>query len=660
MMLYGCICGLVLLVVSAGAFSPATRSCNHRHAVHRWLLTYSADEQNDIQVTESTQVIRPEFAVLFPGSQIAIQVGNLDLARKAWKKRRRSGSPMLIPCSILHTDRKSMVINNLVFLLRKFGTPMAEQEMHERPDGFKSHHIAIALPDLSRWYKSHLRASLAQHATALGYKSASDLIQDVITPQLEEEYGIKLWTVGNQSWVVARVSKMRGQRLAAQMPLLQFIEGEDNVMMHTGKTRVKIDSGPGSFRLEPMSAALRVSQRVIDSGSIATGSIHQGSFVGIDPMGDAGLPLLKASLNVPNDIKSRKISRSQSPSIEGKALEHNLNELLPGQGPFVGRVVHISGRSGAAFIDIGVGRTSKRQSADNKGMTRVLGMLRFDDLVRDMSSSAEAFMNDADDEVNRVEEALNSMEYIEDDDRDIDVSGDEEGDIFSDFTMDELFEGEGEEIVEDISHLVTLEGGKYTFRDPDSGESIDLGGLYEDGDQIVVDDDQEDDFFAGLTPSERLEKLGDIMDDDEQSDSDDQGTATLRIGDSIGVYIQAVSKQSGRFMVTTRSSGPNMKELKQEIKSNKNLERLLTRFDGEMNNILTLVGEEGEGIVKAISKTGDWLYVQPQFRDLPVGVAQVTSDIPLTSLSEGDNVRIRLDGIDEFRGQLSMTVIAKN
>ena len=638
-----------------------------------FLLNADQQEQDEMEMEisapeaeeddEKVSVSRPEFAVLSPGSHIEIQIGNMDLARKAWKKRRRSGSPMLIPCSILNTDRRSMVVDNLVFLVRKFGTPISEQDMPERPDGYKSNHIAITLPELSRWYKSHLRASLAQHATALGYETAADLVKDVFTPQLEEDCGIKLWSVDKHSWLVAGVSKMRGQRLAAASPLLQFLQGNDDTMMHTGKTRIKTDVGPGSYALEPMSAALRVSQRTIDTGVVSTGSKHQGSFMGVDPMGDGGSPLLKVSLNVPTDIQNRKTARSAKSEMEGKAIEHDLNKLKTGDGPFIGKVSYISGRSGAAFIDIGAGRSSK-----GKGMARVLGMLRFDDLVGDLASAEEA-----EDELDLVQEALNLMEYDDDDDDDEETeSGDvADGDIFSDFSVDDLFDDDtasdsaedddddGEETVEDISHLVTLEDGKYTFHDPDSGETIDLGDLDGIGNQIAAtsSDDEEDDFFAGLTPVERLEKLGEIMGDDDDSD---QGTTAFQVGDAIEVYIQAVSKQSGRFMVTTGSSVQSMKVLKKETKTNKNLDRLLSKFDGDINNILNLVGKEGEGVVKAISQTGNWLYVQPKFQDLPVGIAQLSGDISLSSLKEGDSVLVRLDGVDESRGQLAMTVVAKN
>lgn len=617
------------------------------------------EESFEVPVSLPNSKVKPEFAALSPGSPVEIQIGNLDLARKAWKKRRRSGSPLLVPCSILNTDRKSMVVNNLIFLLHKFGKPISEQNMTERPSDCKPNHIAIPFPDLSRWYKSHLRASLAQHATTLGYKTAGELVKDVITPQLEEESGIKLWTVGNHSWLVARVSMMRGHRITAQSALLQFKAGEGNIMMHTGKTRLKSDDGPGSFDLEPVSAALRVSQRALDAGLVTTGSTHQGVLVGVDPMGDGGSPLLKVSLNVPMEISKRKRARNLTP-VDGKPLTHELNQLKGGDGPFLAEVVRVSVRSAAAFVDIGAGRSVKRQEGD--GLTRVLGMLRFDDLVDNVASSSEESVSETEEDVelNLKNELLDSMEY--DDDEDATNNAEADDDTLSDLSMDDLFDedteedsDEGEEVIEDVSHLVSLEDGVYTFSDPDSGENVSLGSLRNDVIGDIDDDGEEDDFFEGLTPQQRFEKLGEIMGDDE----DDEGGDTLQVGDEIEVYIQAVSKQSGRFMVTTRSSVQSMKEVKKESKANKNLERLLSKFDGDINNILKLAGEEGEGVVKAISQTGDWLYVEPLFNGLPVGVAQIAEDVSVTSLSAGDSVQIRLDGVDEARGQLALTVIAK-
>ena len=103
---------------------------------------------------------RLEYAALFPSDSfntataafahqqyMQIQVGDLALARKAWKKRRRSGSPLLVPCSVLNLDRTSLVRDNLLYLLYKFGT--------SQKDG-----TVLSLGELKRRYKSHLRGSL--------------------------------------------------------------------------------------------------------------------------------------------------------------------------------------------------------------------------------------------------------------------------------------------------------------------------------------------------------------------------------------------------------------------------------------------------------------------------------------------------------------------
>ena len=115
------------------------------------------DESNDVfvvnadalQNTQKDQITseRNEFGALSPGTVVQVQVGDLALARKAWKKRRRSGSPLLIPCSVLNVDRQSMVRWNLIFLLEKFG--------QSRKDG-----IEISLTELSKKYRSYLKSSL--------------------------------------------------------------------------------------------------------------------------------------------------------------------------------------------------------------------------------------------------------------------------------------------------------------------------------------------------------------------------------------------------------------------------------------------------------------------------------------------------------------------
>lgn len=129
----------------------------------------------------------------------------------------------------------------------------------------------------------------------------------------------------------------------------------------------------------------------------------------------------------------------------------------------------------------------------------------------------------------------------------------------------------------------------------------------------------------------------------------------LKAGDKIPVYIKAVSPQSGRFMATLDPSIKNrkLKDLKREEKAIKRKERLSKQISEEV--ILSLIGHEYKGTIKAKSKTGDWYYVQPcmdEYR-LPVGVATFTGESG-GSYETGDQVMIRLDG--ENRGQLAFTL----
>jgi hypothetical protein len=104
---------------------------------------------------------KTEYAAIFPGSEVRIQVGNVELARKAWKKRRRSGSPVLIPCSVLDLDRTTLVVDNIVYLIQKFGTPMSESKLELMPEGYKGKDICLSMSELNQNYRKHLGSSLA-------------------------------------------------------------------------------------------------------------------------------------------------------------------------------------------------------------------------------------------------------------------------------------------------------------------------------------------------------------------------------------------------------------------------------------------------------------------------------------------------------------------
>ena len=124
-----------------------------------------------------------EYAVLRPGTVVRIQVGDPAVARKAWKKRRRTKSPLLVPCSIVTVEHLAMVRWNLLFLLEKFG----RQEKKHQPG------IVLSAPQLARYYRSYLKSSsLTQQATRLGYPTISALLRELFPPHQQERYGVVL------------------------------------------------------------------------------------------------------------------------------------------------------------------------------------------------------------------------------------------------------------------------------------------------------------------------------------------------------------------------------------------------------------------------------------------------------------------------------------
>ena len=506
-----------------------------------------------------------------------------------------------------------------------------------------------------------------------------------MTKDLQSKLDVQLFSADQNLWFLTHMSRYRGHRLAEEASLLQFEGG-----VHTGVTRRK--SASSGFDYVTLSAALRVSQRAVDNGLISEGSVHKAQVFGLDPLGDGGSPLLKLSMHT-----ERKMSKNKRiiEVVDARMIQIRLGDLKVGAGPFKGKVTRVSNKSMAAFVDIGVGRSVKKGQ-----MTKVMGMLRFDDLNRknnkeNMAFALELDLDDEDEveeEINVIEAALNNMEYDDDDDIidfdehvDDDLNGDMVDDIFAqseeldnaeeDFeesddeeesmintllgqSKDEDEDGdEDDEIIseeeEDITHLVSIKDGNISYKDPETGEVVKLGSL-NDGEQ--GDNDLDDSFFGILSPEESLQVMGDMIDNDE---TDTSGRTFVKLGDEIDVYIQAVSKQSGRFMLTTRPVVQKMKEVKKETQAEKKLERLIAKMGGDISNILKLGGTECDGVITATSKTGGWLYVEPLFQDLPVGVAQVADGISIDSLSKGDSVRIRLEGIDKTRGQLAMTVIDK-
>jgi hypothetical protein len=436
---------------------------------------------------------------------------------------------------------------------------------------------------------------------------------------------------------------------------------------------------------DPLSAAVRISQVDADSGRFQTGMECNAFFHSYDAMGDNGSPLVTCAIDPPSgqirdQMKRRAYVKRQveaqtnldqnfaKPAVPGR----DLHDLKTGDGPYTATVIKVSPRSGAAFVDLGVTRQKGKKSGG--GIVRVLGMLRFDDIDSRMN-----FENASIEEAALIEASL-----LEGPDSNDDVYNDDdyEDDDDDTLTVDDLFmEEEVEE--EDVSDVYSVDedGNIYMIDAADGGKKVIIGSLNDDESEDGQDDDDEDeeeddDIFAGMSPEERLMAIGDMIETSVPSKrvassetkiktglSSKRGRRfriDLKQGDKVTVFIRSVFPQSGRFMVTQDASIKNrkLKDLKREKEAEKRLEKLSNKMGGAegMKTILDSVGLEMEGEVKAKSKTGNWYYVQPAALGFPVGVAR--SDIE-ESLEPGQKARIRIEGIDEKRGQLSLTVLGR-
>lgn len=642
------------LLVSA-TLPQTTTSFASSHAVQKAVPGISTILSSDYvqrkeDYSEASQVLVPESASLLPGQIVTIRIGDMSNPRKAWKKRRRTGSPILVPCTILGMNKETMVKNNLINLLHRFGKP---QENESRKGVVLSVGAAVKL------YKYRLGGELLEHANSLGFDTIVKMMREMFTENTFRETGVKLVRIGDKQELVLQSSlSLRLSRESAYgAEFVQFRPADDEAdrMVHTGTT-FQIEKDDKYMTLtstdvvQPLSAAVRISQADAESGRFKEGMECNAFFYSYDGMGDSGSPLVTTAIDPPrgqirNQIKRKNyVNRqngAQASENEDVEVGRDLNDLTIGDGPFTATVINVSSRAGAAFVDLGV--TRKKGKKSGGGLAKVLGMLRFEDITSTMG----------DIESDEEEAALIEASLLEgsDDDDDDDV-----------MTVEDLFMSEGDEIEEDVSDLYSLdEDGDVFLVDTSTGEKNLIGSANTDDEEEDDDEDEDDDnMFAGMSPEERLRAIGDMLEKEEAVDMKKRAKVDteLKKGDQIDVYVRSVFPQSGRFMVTLDSSvkGRKMKDLKRERSANKKLEKLAKKMGGEegLANIQSSIGLEMGGVVKAVSKAGDWYYVEPEVEGFPVGVATNESS---KSLVQGQEVKIRIEGIDESRGQLALTIV---
>jgi len=603
-----------------------------------------------------------EFASLQPGTGIVtVKLGDPQLARKAWKKRRRSSSPILMPCSVLGMiDRARVVRDNIVYLVNRFGEELGKDLGGGKGGGFG---MSLNLSEVKRRYKSTFRGSLQNHASELGYESVADMVNGLFDDKCKREYGVDVCERDGGLVIMSTLSRRRArnQAFSCGMAEVSFSQDSDDKIAarHTGRVKVKRDK-ESNPTLELLSAAVRLSRK--DAEKYNGGEELNAFVFSFDQDGDAGEPFLIMSPDPTREQIRDVIKRKQNARRQLSARAHkieveanllpitkDLSQLKVGEGPYTGRIVNISARAGAAFLDLGVGRRCGKSNEER----RVFGMLRFQEWVDIVDSRGDYESSFDDEEVDDVTSVDDLFESDSDNFSESFSFSDEEKD------PEEL----EKETVEDVTHMFELnEDGLMYQVDDENGEKVLLGSI--DGES-----EESEDLFEGLSPDERLEAIQKMLSDDDEDEDEEMDEASipslLEVGTEVDVYVSSVSNQSGRFMVTFDSSvqGKKVKELKNEKTSSKRLNKLASAMgDGGIDVLMDLKGTVGDGIVRAKSKTGDWYYVQPggTHNHLPIGVATVDSeDSSRISLVPGDRVKIRFEGIDGSRGQLALSLLNK-
>ena len=419
----------------------------------------SASERlGDVSVVETFKSSSEEAALLLPGHRLRIRVGDVAQSRKAWKKRRRNASPILIPCSVLGVDRTDMVRRNVITILNMIGEEMVD--VAPGADGGVPP-LGATAGKIGRAYKRRLYGDLHKHALDMGHDTVESLLRSLFDPDSDLEnssnsHGVRTFVEPRHGNLVlctsstSYPSKHQARSLASLAGMVQVRcpeddNGNNNMMVHTGTSYVRIPSsvGPGKlprYTSELLGSALRV--EASSQTRYMMGDEFDAYVYDYNEKGDNGCPLLTLT---PED-ESRRILRGRGggtrralssfsteealgrdwddafADIGGNKVVVNdgsssslreLSDLKIGDGPLNATIVAISSRSGALFVDVGVGRRrGKKYGGSGGGVIKVLGMLRFEDINSDE-------VDDSDKDV-----VINTTEKNDDDDFDDEFADD--------------------------------------------------------------------------------------------------------------------------------------------------------------------------------------------------------------------------------------------
>ena len=489
---------------------------------------------------------------------------------------------------------------------------------------------------------------IKSHAEALGFGTVEECLQQVLSSSSDLEFAQDEDGTNKRIQFTKRRRRRRStssSNTPGDTVLLSMTPDDDDVenMKHTGTIRIippnKNRTSKQQQQMYDLSAAIRLGQDDLDSEKIQSGDILTAYTFAYDATGDFGNPLLTFTLESATNQK-----KNQSPTIPFSSLQ-------VGQGPFTGQVVRVSSKAGASFVDLNVSKLKPSQSKNQQSQSQgqpVLGMLRFFDDSSSNNKGSQTTQNNKGQKQKGNNQKKSKKEATIDD---LFVFDDEDEDD------DDYFDGK--ETIEDVTDMfVVEEDGSLFMLDQQTGEKTLLDTITDEDeeDEQEEEEEEEEDELAGLSPQERLGAISEMLGREEEvSTSKKKRPNQYKEGEEVQVYIQSVFPQSGRFMVCL---DPSLCQAAQVQKQKKTIDKRKSKLN--MQDISSCIGMECTGEIQAKSKTGTWYYVLPTSDGihLPIGIANPIHDDHHSSFSKGDTVHVRIDGIDETRGQLTMTLLA--
>jgi len=572
--------------------------------------------------------------------------------KKTWKKRRRSSSPVLVPATLLSFDLPSSVASNVEFIVNKYAA--------NTPQG-----RSLSISKLENYYTVIFEAPI--HGTNGHLPGFADVKSALASLPLPDHLSLTHTTL--LSTHSASLAKNLSSYKSSCLTSIATPSPTDTTMspLSTCKLVTPTASVP-AITYPNLSCALRLPPSTLPSESITA---YVTSF---SADGDAGLPLLTVSLEAPSSrYRNPRRDESVPPTFISTQTGPTINyDKLTVGSQLTGTIVALDEYAETVTVDCGV--TRKIGSSRGGGTENLLSVMKFDDMMEGIADEDD---DDEEDEFDPqpwegdadnaplpafTEESLKELKVPELKDelraRSLKVGGNKAELIARllesspptanlGFDLPDTDEEEGTESVTDLNVSVAPDG-TLSYVDEETGETVMVGNiadLDDEFDELGLDDSE----LVGLSPSERLEKIAEMLLANEVDSSEPSPLPTsLGVGDTVTAYVKTVSAQSGTYTLTLSpaASAPSSK-------SSREAEKKLTKLT-EMPGFqqwLDMAGTKTPARVVAASKDFKLLFVQVDDVSIPVAVCENTARV---EHKENTPVTVVMAGLDETRGQLKV------